>query len=390
MQARPQYGRTRLGRFATFSPVLSLGVLLTASLNAQVTVTQTALETVFNTLALDHSELSELPLGGAGQKVRFAMLPEPSGLTVPGTTLAGTTVTVPVTVTVVKWTVRSGNAAGSELCAHGTAGCTDAGYKIFDDDPSKAARSFVFKTTAVHYTDDASPAKDPFTVQLEVQLSAGNGPTVITNTLSRESLKVPRIGVPKILALFRHPDFAPTKNGIDGFLLVLLPSNTPLSTLPGIKNYLDDLQDAVTNLSWVTSFAGSATQVAGLRSEIGGHPHTQLRIGGRRNLHDITMVDHRFGVDVHASDAVSSLMFLADDGYRSYFFNNEEYRKNEGYFWVEAGAGSAMVVRVPTLHSSNPPSVPSGHLDRRCESDTGTFGNKLSSIRFSAPDASGC
>lgn len=355
---------------------LTLLLLGATAVRAPTTVTEDALDDVFGSLALETPELSEMPFKGSGQKIRFAVMPAPSGLTVEGTNL-GSVVSVPVRLTVTAWTVRRG----------ATPLVNNTDYKVVADDPANAARTFVFKTSAMHYTDDTALPSDLVTVEATITLSAGDpAPTTITRTLSRENISIPRLGIPKILALFRHPEFATTKNDVDGFLLILLPSNTPLSTLPGIKNYLGKLQDAVSNLSWAAGFAGAAASVGVMKQTITGHPHTQVRIGGRSNLYDIKMINHRLGRDTHASDAISSLMFLAAKGYQSYFFNNEHYRTNEGSFVLKAGDGAGMVVKVPTLHRKNPPTSPADLLtvDEPSDNDE-TFGNKISGIRFSAP-----
>jgi hypothetical protein len=341
-------------------------------------VDPTRLQALNLTLASD--PLSGMPLKGAGQNIPIFLSPAPGGLTVLNTLNAA----VGVKVTVVGWRVRRGQTPLVE----------NTDYKVVADDPTNAKRTFVFKTRTVHHTNDVSIPKDPTTIELDIKLEAGdpipatNLPASALRTIELADLAVPRLGIPKILALFRHPSFAPTKDGVAGFVLILLPSNSPLGSFSGVKNFLDQLQDAVTNLAWAADFVGAATRIALLQTAITTVPNPKVKVGAQKNLHDITMINKVGGVDVHASDEISSLMFLADEGNRAYLFNDDsDWDQSEGYFWVEAGKATAMVIAVSHLAKRTPTSSPAGYLDvKNHSSDTnGYFNNTLSAVRFSAP-----
>jgi hypothetical protein len=381
----PKRTRTRLGVV-----VVAGALFLPVQLVSAQTVTKTALDALLPTLSLKTAQsLSSMPLKGAGQKIKIQLDPSSTGITVGGS--------IPVTVSFSGWAVKRGTTVLTE----------GSDYRTTATDPVTGARTFVFKTSTYHQTTDPPPAGDALTVSATVRLTAGS-PIAVTSdprTLTLP-LTVPRLGIPKVLALFRNTEFQEWKDGIhddahEGFVLIMVPSNSPLPTdLPGnlgqmlpfetITTLLSNLKTATDNLSQLAVGAGDFNAVGSspvlslFLGKISAYEATRrkIRIGGHDDFGEIEMLE-RFWNNVEANDEISSAIFLADKGNRAYLFNRTDYETSDGWFWLEAGDGPAMVVQVPSLVAGSPATTPSGHLD--VKSSAATFNNKLSSVRFSAP-----
>jgi hypothetical protein len=362
-----------------------------SSLLAQV-VQKSALDALLPGLSLKTARtVSSMPLRGAGQKIKVQL--DPPTLKVNGVA-GGVTLPVDVTVELSGWAVKRGTTQLTEGTDYKTV-ATDA-----------ATRTFVFKTRPFHWTTDPPPAGDALTVLATVKLKAG-APTIVESNPKSLSLpmSVPRLGIPKLLALYRNTKFQEWKDGNqgdanEGFMLIMVPSNSPLPTKLGslqilpidaVTGILGDLKTATDNLSQLAvgagdfNFAGSSWVLGLFLGEVTPYNESRrrVRIGGHDDFGEIEMLDRTFN-DVEANDEISSVIFLADKGNRAYLFNDIDYDTSpEGWFTLEAGEGEGMVVRVPSLVGSSPNSDPAGRLDVKRSDET--FNNKLSSVRFTEP-----
>ena len=339
--------------------------------------------------------VAEMPLRGAGQQIVIRLDPPATALSIDIDPTSGVTM-VSVNAELTGWTVKRGSAVLSEG--------TD--YKTMAVNPTTGARTFVFKTAPYHEsTDVPTPTGDALTISATVRLKAGTPETSSDPKVVSLPLTVQKLGIPKLLALFRNTKCEEWKNGDccedenEGFVLIMVPSNSRLPIDVGygkvlpfeiVTSLLSALRDATDNLSQLATgagdynFAGSSAALGFFLGELTPYnaSRRRLRVGAHDDFGEIEMLD-RFWNNVEANDNISSLIFMAQKGNRAYLFNSTDYETDEGWYWVEASDADGIVVRVKSLVGNSPATEPAGRLSIRKSDET--FNNKLSSARFSAP-----
>lgn len=312
-----------------------------------------------------------LPMKGAGQEIKLKLQPQPASpmfINVPVTGL------VPVTLSVDVWTV---NIDGQQK--------TDGvHYKGKNDDPVRVAKGFVFRPKLIHHKSGVQAGFDNAKIAVTIKLSAAG--ESVTRTINSGDIRIYELPIPKILALFRHGNFAATDNGNEGFVVVMVPSNSTLDSLPAVKSLLKTMEGVFANLNWLSDFASTATQLGLLGQHIADQPKSAFVVGARKSLNGVHLTNCPVipvcGLD--ANDQISSIIFVAAPGYRSYFFSDKDYDQGEGYFYLTAP--TEIVVRVQSLRSTKPDTDPNGRITVVKKDDDGNrFGDSLSSIRFSKP-----
>ena len=305
--------------------------------------------------------------------------------------LAGT-VPVPAPIPVqldVEWTVTL---AGSFELAEGVGLVSEGGL-------SGPRISFVLVPTfespilIVEMTDDTTPPSFPAELRATVKLSIadpGGGTIEEERVLSVPFLAAP-IEIPTVLALFRHTNFESGGGKEDGFVLVMVPENSPLKTSAGAINRVFAQLDET--LGPLRTVAGLGDFLLGIRvfgAALAAQPHVRMRaVNEIRDLDDIHMIrEELLGVDVlnrdtRANDRISSLVLVGPPERAVECFNDENFKTGEGWFSVRLDLGMAAIVR--TLHVGDPVSVVGEDLvtvEVRND-DSNRFGDSMSSVRFS-------
>lgn len=322
------------------------------------------LEPSFDPVDLDAATTGSQPAVTTGGTL--VTLPDTPGLLgqLKGSIPVGLGVQVPVTVTVT-WRVL--DAAGNLL--------STAEYQA-PDGLSSPEITVLFAPEIQELLVGAPPG--PVTRQLEatVTLSAG-GFTAGPTTLPPVPVLVPTLLFPTVLAAFIHTNFQPRYNNDDGGVLVVVRTDSPLSSAAQLQSTLNTLQAALSGLSSFAQFAAMLVGVSELVSALAAQISANVQFRSTMaisNLHAIKIVDRPwYQLDTNAGDDISSLILLGPparevDFFKGRNFNNTDYR-------LTPGADFFAIVR--TLHANNP--VVEGGTGSNPGED---LGDKLSSLRW--------
>jgi len=179
---------------------------------------------------------------------------------------------------------------------------------------------------------------------------------------------VPAIGVPRLLAAFRHVDFKPVEGGEDGFVLLFAPANSPLQSLDHLKSTLAAVQEAVTALKSFGDVAAILPGISALANGVTASPYFVFVVGDEiRNLNDFTAIQRAwYQNDTELENEISSMILLgaADkvlDVYcETYDEDNNKHNDENGHFTLKVGANNFTLVH--NLHSDAPGAHPEGTL----------------------------
>jgi hypothetical protein len=222
---------------------------------------------------------------------------------------------------------------------------------------------------------------------------------------------IPALAVPRVLALFRHDTFEPFQED-DGFVLIVVPSGSPLRSLGQLDAVLGELDSMLSKLSALrtpglslvpvpppvdTALNHFAAMLLGVRKLVGAlrQPHVRFRVANSiGDLVAIHMIKRSFaGVDpfardVRAGDETSSLIFIGSPGEKVRFWNNRDFLNQQGNRRGQLliTAGPQMAVAIPNLHSALPQTEPPGRAQAIIDpDDPETFGDALRSLKFESP-----
>jgi hypothetical protein len=239
------------------------------------------------------------------------------------------------------------------------------------------------------------------------------GPVVLPDV----PVLIPALAVPKVLALFRHDTFEPFQED-DGFVLIVVPSSSPLRGLEQLDSVLGELGSVLSKLSALRSPGLSVAQVLprvdealnnfaafllGVRKLAGAQrqPHVRFRVADSiADLNELHMIKRSFAdtdlsqKDTRAGDEISSLIFIGLPGEKVKCWNNTDFRDpvpgsigiatRDGQLLITAR--SEMIVAIPNLHSALPKTEPPGRTQVSKNPDNPeTFGDALRSFAFESP-----
>ncbi|HEV2889110.1 MAG TPA: hypothetical protein VGX28_01920 [Frankiaceae bacterium] len=197
---------------------------------------------------------------------------------------------------------------------------------------------------------------------------------------------VPAIGVPRLLAAFRHVDFQPTSGGEDGFVLLFAPANSPLQSLDHLKTTLATVQEAVTAVKAFGDIAGILPGISSLTSGVTASPYFVFVVADEiQNLNDITVIQRSwYENDTELEDEISSMILIGAAGKQLDVYCETELDDENGHCKLTVGPNNFAVVS--NLHSKHPDSHPAGSLEVVKEpthaTEDPTFGDWISSMKW--------
>lgn len=285
------------------------------------------------------------------------------------------TIPIPVQVGVrvdVRWSVRDDR--GEEL--------TEGDQFVAPDGLESLAATLSFAVNTVELTtSDPVPAPALRQIHAEVKLTAGGTETGFI-PLPSVPVFVPSIPIPTVLAMFLHTNFQ------RGAVLVVVPASSPLRSIDETRTLLDTLRGQVARLTSFANFVAFLTGLDQLRSALAAQPHVQFRVADAiRNLNNITLVHDSTSVlgvglnDTEAEDELSSMVLIGPESRRVELFVARNLDDDEGQLNVAVGPELFAMIR--SLHARNPSTTPEGRSQVVRASDESTFGDELSSLRFS-------
>jgi hypothetical protein len=252
---------------------------------------------------------------------------------------------------------------------------------------------FIFNADFVELVSDVQIGTTTLYVGAEVTLSAG-GITTGPLTIFPIPVIVPQIGLPTVLATFRHANFLPADGDNPGWVFVMVPGNSKFRALNELAPIITDLQ---TRLGSLTAFAGIAGFLLGLDLLTNAlNAQTFVQFLAADEIEDLENVVLQSGhwynfmgtgplTDMDADDEISSIIFLGVEGKNVELFN-DNLDDGDGAFTVTIGDdkyaaveyldGQTPQVKPATsiLHVDVTPSGGIGEPDK--------FNDEVSSIRF--------
>jgi hypothetical protein len=323
--------------------------------------------------------------------------------------LQGSIPIAPVQVPVglqVTWSVLNSDASPPTALVEGTDFVAPSGLR-------SPIATFILMPNIVRMTTSI-PAPARRTIRATVVLSVG---TVSSDPIQIDlPILVPSVGIPTMLALFRHPNFAPSANAgkEPGVVLIVVPPDSPLASFSQILTVLGALSTAVEPLAALpvtpaVNFSSFLLGLGSLTSALSA-PQPIVLIEARTSipLLDPIRIDRGiftipiFDVDVlplNAEDRFDSLIFIGKSGDGASLFNNRSFDTTGGAITVTTM--SEMFVIVRDLRSATPVSEPMGDLTVDTAPDNGlsprsrdpfdwghrvsTFAHEFSSLRLNLP-----
>lgn len=298
-------------------------------------------------------------------------------------------VNVPVALKV-EWTVLDENKeplAANEFAV--LSGQSLAGSKVNGTDVVVAFRPAVVEMTK----QNPVPAPKQRFLKPKVTLTALD--TTITapdEHFPAIPVLVPAIGIPRLLAAFRHVDFQPTHGGEDGFVLLFAPANSPLQSVDHLKSTLAAVQEAVTAVKAFGDLAAILPGISALTSGVTASPYFVFVAADEiRNLNDITAIQRAwYENDIELEDEISSMVLIGEAGKvldvycETYDEGADEHDDENGHFTLKVGANNFTVVH--NLHSKDPNEHPDGNLNvlvppQHTATDP-TFGDWISALKW--------
>ena len=189
------------------------------------------------------------------------------------------------------------------------------------------------------------------------------------------------VRVPSVLALFRNRAFSAADYGA---ALLVVPGNSPLSSVAGVRSAVAQLHAAAERLSVFGRFAALAGRVAALLTALRTHDHVAfVRTDALTDLHTITLIPR--GVladDIKAEDEVSSLILLGPAGRRARLFIHRGFDQTGGR--LDVGVEDENAVLIADLGSTE--TVPAGRAQVIVTpSRQKSFDDTLSSVQLAKP-----
>lgn len=212
---------------------------------------------------------------------------------------------------------------------------------------------------------------------------------------------VPELPLPRLVAFFRHTSYEAFggPSGDDGFVLVCVPQNSVLRSVPQLQALLADLNALLEKVDAVpaktTELLGKLEQFTalrtGLRQLLGvlSQPHSRLLVSsGLSNMDAFHMIKRTLlGIDPLSrdirADNVSSMIVLGPPGTQVEIFRNTamqpEVGNTKGH--VTFTTGTECIVGIRNL-SAPLATEPPGRLTVHSSPPGGTFIDHVASFRF--------
>ena len=275
----------------------------------------------------------------------------------------------------VTWTLRSGPQPTDPLLIAGTDYVAPSGL-------SAAAATVLFLPQTVEATSGTpTPAAVTRYIHAAVTLS-GAGVTTTPRNLPAIPVTVPGVGIPTVLLTSIDANLL-------GAALVMVPANSPFTSLAALTPALNTLQSTLAPLSTVARFAAFLAGLSDLVGPLVSQPNIQFRQADSiANLNDITLIQRAwYENDTEAEDELSSIIVIGHTGRNVECFNARDFGTGEGKFTLTVPG--QLVAFSKNLHSATPASGPNGNeltVNNAATGGwfyTGSFGDSLSSVRFS-------
>lgn len=229
---------------------------------------------------------------------------------------------------------------------------------------------------------------DPVPAPVRSQLVATVKLTALTFehsvSLPAVPVLIPALLIPKLLAAFRHADFAPTSGDDDGFVFLMVPGNSPLRSVEQLKTTLATLQETVTTLKAFAEFAAFLLKLDILGRGVTASPYFSFAAADAvSDLNDITVIQNDLLTDdIELEDEISSMIFIGPPGKLVHWFCEEDFDHDDGDLTVAVGEQLFTLVR--TFDSAHPVSDPPDkvHVITPADNTGGSFNDFMSSVRF--------
>ncbi len=239
-------------------------------------------------------------------------------------------------------------------------------------------------------------------ITLQATLPNGNTITSFDSTQLGVPLAtrftMPALAIPKILALFRHPDFKPSadagtfKNG-EGFVLVIVPESSVLDektikTANGLANHpvLQNLESTLKTLSVFSHLLPAGATLRELITVVRSQNNFKImKRDAISNMNDIEMIKGTFN-DIEAEDETSALIFLGPPGKKFIGYQDRSFKGGQ----MQVTIGDELGVIVRSFYRTSGPadrraprSEPEGRVEiLKSFGKDNTPGDRLSSMKF--------
>lgn len=270
--------------------------------------------------------------------------------------------------------------------------------------------SIVFRPTLYEWTDGTPPQPDTFTIRAVVTIKAAGHSaevslprsalmpaTLISLGVGRDdrsipvdhlptpvTASVPQLGIPTVLFLFRHANYAAVEGSTPGFVHMFVPSDSPFMEAGGLWTAIDTVKQAAANLRWIAGFSAMLTKIDRLKSAADAQPGFGFSVGRVRDVNAVEVISCGgwYCNDIETEDTVSAAMFVGVPGTWA------------DAWWHDDGKGQAVrfygtdevICRVSTLNRSQGQlltlSSPPNCVVGRPADGFDSFNDAISSIRM--------
>lgn len=296
---------------------------------------------------------------------------------------------------------------------------------VAPDGVNAADVAFLFAPAFVELTMRPPGVQDIY-VEAEVTLSVPGQPAHKVD-LGPVKVLLPVVPIPKLLALFRYPQFnLDTEGGVPRkgpAVLLVVPADSPLGAIGELRPILSTLRTVLTPLRSIRRFLRLLTGISLLESALSRRPRVRFAVAdGIADLHVIKLIKNASWQDpwvndqipdirgwpgddddndLYAGGRMSSLIFLGPpeatvECYVAKYFNEEPddvppILRDANYYAngrLVVTIGEEAVVTISSLSyregETVPVTVPAGraYVDRPPDPSDGGFDDRISSVRF--------
>ncbi len=151
------------------------------------------------------------------------------------------------------------------------------------------------------------------------------------------TVTLPDLGLPRVLAAFRHSNFAAKDGGDSGNVFVMVPGSYPFRAFNQLSPVLTTLQTALSSLQMFAHVAGFLIGLNDLLSAVPAQPDLQFRAADAvGDLEDIVFESHLFG-DYDADEGISSVLLIGLAGTSVEIFNEDDFDGGDGKVTLTTG-----------------------------------------------------
>jgi hypothetical protein len=178
-------------------------------------------------------------------------------------------------------------------------------------------------------------------------------------------LDVPAIlGIPRLVALFRHPYYQSAYRGEPGAVVIGVPENALIKNVYDLAPVLDTLRDTLKRLQSFRLSPSFTLFLLGLDTLLGGldtQPKFQFHMGKHEDFHDIKFSEHGWRVfppqlpgGEDFEDQTSSVIVIGVEGKGVWLFGDDNHPDpptpgGEHPFWLKLTSGFAMWAAIPNF-----------------------------------------